>query len=64
MSSRSKLLTLLIVLIYATIMILTNARFTILDDESTIIADCGTSHPLYCFALFLRTRSARAPTLI
>ena len=44
MSARSKLLTLIIIAIYATIMIGTNARFTILDDESRIIVVAG--HPI------------------
>lgn len=44
MSTRSKFGTLIIVAVYAAVMVCTNTSFTILDDESTIIAVAG--HPI------------------
>ena len=44
MSTRTGLLTLAIVALYASIMFVTNSHFTILDDESTIVAVAG--HPV------------------
>ena len=52
MSARSKLFTLVIVAIYAAVMAYTNGVFTVLDDESTIVAVAG--HPvLPTLTLFL-----------